>query len=109
MISIAQQFKDLPGGVRIAEGLADRAVGRHGINSCLVRIAAPRLARVGAISLSGKPDCSAELELYEILMLEPGNAYGRYNALMRELVSFEHALDRWQQVEMKSLPSCSTK
>lgn len=96
MISIAQQFKDLPGGARIIEGLADHALGKHGINACLVRIASPRLARVGAISLSDKPDCSAELDLYEILMSEPGNPYGRYNALMRELVSFEHALDRWQ-------------
>jgi hypothetical protein len=26
-------------------------------------------------------------------MAEPGNPYGRYNALMRELISFEHALD----------------
>lgn len=40
-------------------------------------------------------DAVAELELYEILMTEPGNPYGRYNALMRELVSFEHALDHW--------------
>jgi hypothetical protein len=99
MISIAQQFKDLPGGVRIAEGLADRAAGRHGINACLVRIAAPRLARVGALSLSGTPDPTAELDLYEILMSEPGNPYGRYNALMRELISFEHALDRWQTLK----------
>jgi len=40
-------------------------------------------------------DSSAELELHEILSSQPGNAYDRYNAIIRELVSFEHALDRW--------------
>jgi hypothetical protein len=45
------------------------------------------------MSPTAVPDGTAELELYEILMTEPGNPYGRYNALLRELVSFEHALD----------------
>lgn len=84
---------NLPGGVRIQDGLADRAAGRSGINACLVRIAAPRLERAGFISVSGNQDLTAELELYEILQKEPGDAYSRYNALLRELVSFEHALD----------------
>ena len=35
-----------------------------------------------------------ELELYDLLKLEPGDAYSRYNAMVRELVSFENALDR---------------
>jgi hypothetical protein len=35
-----------------------------------------------------------ELQLYGLLQLERGDAYSRYNALVRELVSFENALDR---------------
>ena len=35
-----------------------------------------------------------ELQLYELLKREGGDAYSRYNALVRELVSFENALDR---------------
>lgn len=40
-----------------------------------------------------KPDVTAELELYAILQEEPGGRLFPYNALLRELVSFEHALD----------------
>ena len=93
MISITEHFMDLPGGLRIVEGLADFHAGRRGVNACLVRIAAPRLERAGLMSPTAVPDGTAELELYEILMKEPGNPYGRYNSLLRELVSFEHALD----------------
>ncbi len=34
-----------------------------------------------------------ELHLYRLLRGQSGDAYSRYNALMRELVSFESALD----------------
>jgi hypothetical protein len=34
-----------------------------------------------------------ELELYRLLRREGGDAYSRYNALLRELISFEQALD----------------
>lgn len=93
MISSTEHFKGLPDGLRILEGLADYHAGRPGINACLLRIAAPRLERAGLMSPTAVPDGTAELELYEILMTESGNAYGRYNSLLRELVSFEHALD----------------
>lgn len=93
MISLSEQLEHLPGGSRIAAGLADRAAGRTGINACLVRIASPRLSKTGHLDPSEAPDLTAELDLYQILLTEPGNAYGRYNALMRELISFEHALD----------------
>jgi hypothetical protein len=36
----------------------------------------------------------AELELYRMLCQAGGDAYSRYNALLRRLVSFEQALDR---------------
>ena len=35
-----------------------------------------------------------ELQLYDLLQQEAGDAYFRYNALLLELVSFENALDR---------------
>ena len=37
-----------------------------------------------------------ERQLYRLLREEGGDAYSRYNALIRELVSFEQALDRRQ-------------
>jgi hypothetical protein len=36
----------------------------------------------------------AELKLYGLLKQEGGDPYSRYNALLRELVSFENALDQ---------------
>jgi len=33
------------------------------------------------------------LQLYRLLRQQGGDAYSRYNALLRELVSFESALD----------------
>ncbi|MCW1923513.1 hypothetical protein OKA05_13190 [Luteolibacter arcticus] len=95
MIHLEEQLKHLPCGLLVAEGLADHAAGRRGINACLVRIASPRLVRAGLMPPLESPGGAAELELYEILSSEPGNAYGRYNAIIRELVSFEHALDHW--------------
>ena len=83
----------LPGSDRIQQGLLDHAAGRKGVNACLVRIAAPRLARAGMISPPTGKDITAELELYQMLQDEPGDAYSRYNSILRELVSFERALD----------------
>jgi hypothetical protein len=40
-----------------------------------------------------------ELQLYRLLRREGGDAYSRYNALIRELVSFESALDQRIQRE----------
>jgi len=38
-------------------------------------------------------DIEAELDLYHLLSHEGSQAHSRYNALIRELISFEHALD----------------
>jgi len=35
----------------------------------------------------------AELQLYELLKRNGDAAYSRYNALLREMISFENALD----------------
>jgi len=83
----------LPGAERILQGLHDYQEGRNTIPSCLVRIARPRLIRAGLMPSGTKPDDSAELDLYQQLAPEGAAAHSRYNALIRELISFEHALD----------------
>jgi len=45
----------------------------------------------------------AELVLYRLLRAEGGDSYSRYNSLLRELVSFEQALDRRQTKALASL------
>jgi hypothetical protein len=85
----------LPGEQLVRQGLGDYQAGLCTIPSCLVRIARPRLSRVGLMPQKADGEgTDAELELYALLLKEGGDAYSRYNALLRELVSFENALDR---------------
>ena len=92
------QIKNLPGAHHIIDGLRDLAANRHTIASCLVRIARHRLARTGLIEKDDHKDNDAELDLYAMLAQEGNKAYSRYNSLIRELVSFEHALDhQWSR------------
>jgi hypothetical protein len=85
----------LPGEKLVRQGLADFRSGFCTIPACLVRIARPRLSRAGLMPPRDPAEnFEAELQLYELLCREPGDAYSRYNALLRELVSFENALDR---------------
>ncbi len=88
-------IRGLPGEELVRQGLADFQAGLGTIPACLVRIARPRLSRAGLMP-QGVPGqfSEPELELYELLKQERGDAYSRYNALVRELVSFENALDR---------------
>jgi hypothetical protein len=85
----------LPGENLVRQGLADVQSGLCTIPACLVRIARPRLSRAGLMPQANPGQSSEpELELYDLLKREPGDAYSRYNALVRELVSFENALDQ---------------
>jgi len=82
----------LPGSELIEKGIADLALGVETIESLLVSIGAARLARLGHSIPS--PIASAEHRLYERLAAEDsGAAHGRYNALVRRLVSFERAAE----------------
>jgi hypothetical protein len=84
----------LPGEALVREGLADCQAGRRTIPACLVAIARPRLTRSGLLppaTISFLPE--PEFQLYRLLCDQGGDAYSRYNALLRELVSFEFALD----------------
>ncbi|MCF7675610.1 MAG: hypothetical protein K9N23_21010 [Akkermansiaceae bacterium] len=83
----------LPGAERILAGLLDYSRNRPTIDACLVRIARRRLARAGLLDPAPHGDDGAELELYAYLAHEGARAHSRYNALLRELASFEHALD----------------
>ncbi len=83
----------LPGGEMMREGLADFQCGRCTVAACLVAIARTRLSRVGLLPKSVvNPFPEPERQLYRLLRQAGGDAYSRYNALVRELVSFENAL-----------------
>ena len=88
-------FVGLPGEGLIRQGLVDWRAGRSTVASCLVAIGSPRLQDLGL--LGGNPpfaSADAESHLYRLLRQEGGDAYARYNALLRELISFEQSLDR---------------
>jgi hypothetical protein len=92
--SPSEPFDRLPGAERVLEGLSDYHAGRHSIPACLVRMARPRLIKAGMMSASPLHDDGAELDLYQLISSSEGDrAFSRYNALVRELISFEHALD----------------
>jgi hypothetical protein len=93
----------LPGEDLIREGLVDAQTGRCTIPACLVAIGLPRLRRAGLVSdVSPGLQSDAELQLYQLLRNSSGDAYSRYNALLRQLVSFEQALDRRTESRRKS-------
>lgn len=85
----------LPANDVIQQGLDDLAQRRVSVAACLVKIASPRMRRCGMeMILSDDEALNADRELYALLGHEYGNeAHSRYNALLRELVSFERALE----------------
>ncbi len=79
----------LPGSELVEAGLRELAEGRCTIPALLVSIGAPRLRQLGFELV---PIEDPEHTLYELLAAEdPDSAHGRYNALVRRLVSFERA------------------
>ena len=82
----------LPGADLIERGLADLTAGTQSIEALLVSIGAPRLRRIG-FSIEA-PIADPERKLYDLLAMEDSDsAHGRYNALIRRLVSFERAAE----------------
>lgn len=89
------ELNHLPGNVIVRQGLRDLANGVGSVPAALVQIARGRFLQAGLWpvgDLPEKPD--AELRLYRLLRAERGDAYSRYNAFLRELVSFELALEK---------------
>jgi hypothetical protein len=88
-------IQGLPGEELLREGLTDFQSGRCTVPACLVAIARSRLGEAGLISPSSlSPIPEPELQLYRLLRERDGDAYSNYNALIRELISFEQALDQ---------------
>lgn len=90
MASVVPRTSGLPGAELVEEGLRDLAAGRRSVAALLVSIGAPRLRGLGFEVPS--PNVDADHALYELLAAEDADsAHGRYNALVRRLVSFERA------------------
>lgn len=80
----------LPGGEMVDAGLADLAHGRVSRESLAVSLAAPRLRREGIPVVEVLDD--PERRLYELLSRTEGDlAHARYNACLKQLVSFADA------------------
>ncbi len=97
-------FIVLPGGDLVADGLSDLSNGQCSENALLVLIASPRLRTLG-IDVPELHNVAMPYEhrLYERLEHQYGaGAHSRYNALIRRIVSFAHALDRIQWDELRS-------
>lgn len=86
---------NLPASGLIRQGLDDLMHQRESIASCLVKIASSRMRRCGVVvDVAEAEALAADHLLYDLLGRAHGReAHGRYNALMRELVSFERALE----------------
>lgn len=83
----------LPGGTLVEEGLSDLAAGRETEAALLVRIGGPRLKRLGC----PVPEADRRFVEHELYLLlakaDPDAAHGRYNSLLRLLVSYERAAE----------------
>jgi hypothetical protein len=89
---VPESLLALPGGDLVEAGLADLAAEVESVPALLVSIGAPRLRDAGL----AVPDTlgDPEMRLYLCLAEEDSDsAHGRYNALVRRLVSFEHAIE----------------
>lgn len=92
--ALARDFAGLPAEALIRRGLEDLAAGRESIGSLLVQIGASRL-RLLEVPVPAAVDIDADRRLYRLLGLTHGNeAHAQYNSWIRELVSFERALER---------------
>ncbi|HMJ03332.1 MAG TPA: hypothetical protein VK506_10350 [Conexibacter sp.] len=80
-----------PGADLVARGIADLRDRRETQEALLVSIGAPRLRMLGVAVPRAIPE--PEHRLYTLLARdEVDAAHGRYNALVRRLVSYERAL-----------------
>lgn len=93
------QTAGLPGADLVEQGLRDLGAGRESDAAWLVLIGAPRLRSLGVAVpdppsswFEVVPERSPEHRLYlRLAHSDSDSAHGRYNALVRKLVSFERA------------------
>jgi hypothetical protein len=89
-----EAFCGLPGEEIIREGLDDLSAARESIGSLLVQIGEPKL-RMAGVPLPANIDLDADRKLYSLLAQSHGvEAHSQYNAWIRQLVSFERALEQ---------------
>ena len=95
-MSASLSIENLPGAEIVEQGLVDARAGKLTVFVCLLWIAMPTLHQAGLIpeEVMATPCPEPELALYRLLRNEGGDAFGRYNSLLRRLVSFERALRR---------------
>ncbi len=87
------KFDAFPAYPLIRQGLQDLAVKQETIPALLVLVGAPRLRQIG-IQVPGSNIAEPQHRLYELLAAEDSDsAHSRYNALIRELISFERAAE----------------
>lgn len=85
-------FSAFPDGDLVAEGLRDLTAGSETVPAVLVSVGAARLREAGIQVPTAFSD--PERRLYDLLSRDDADsAHGRYNALVRRLVSFEHAVE----------------
>ncbi len=90
---VLARFESLPGYLLVRKGYVDLERGLETISSLVVLIGAPRLRGIG-IPVPSIGVNAPEHRLYELLAsLDTDSAHSRYNALIRELVSFERAAE----------------
>jgi hypothetical protein len=92
-----RRLEHLPGAELVLRGVEDLRAGRQEtVAALLVAIAEPRLRALGLdLPALPEPTRDRELVLYALLRdQEPADAYSRYNALLRRLISFEHSLEQ---------------
>jgi hypothetical protein len=95
--ALPSDFEGLPAEQLVRQGLEDIESGRETVAALLVRIGEPRLRLLGIAfpSSAGGESDNADRRLYRLLAAEHGNAaHAQYNSLLRQLVSFERALER---------------
>ena len=86
-------YSAFPGYELIREGLRDLEQNRLSQSGLLVAIGAERLRRIG-LEVPDVSFADPEHQLYMLLAREePDSAHSRYNALVRQLVSFERAAE----------------
>lgn len=91
--SVLDRIRGLPGESHVRQGLADLQSGRHAALACIVSIARTRLGNAGLLNCSVPATPEPERRIYRLLQIEDGDAYSRFNAWLREFISFEQALD----------------
>ncbi len=85
-----EEFRALPGGELVVQGLTDLSQNKKTIAALLILVAKPRLLGIGIdvnsdLGLLSFPE---EALYHEIAILNPNDTHAKYNAYIREITSF---------------------